>query len=190
MAVSVFKWLILLKWCFTGVFLMPLQDKAGSGQTQGEKAAAQAGDLHPLYVSVTEISHNPKEKTLEVSCKMFTNDLEATLEKVTHAKVDLSEPKDKTATDKLIAEYVQKHLLLKVDGRLVTLQFVGSEKEAEGTWSYFQVSNVPSVKRIDISNNLLYDNFDKEINIIHVSAGGARKSTKLNYPEVNTFFEF
>ncbi|HEX9510199.1 MAG TPA: DUF6702 family protein [Puia sp.] len=146
--------------------------------------------LHPLYISVTEINHNAKDKTLEVSCKMFTNDFEATLEKSAHVKVDLSEPKDKKVTDKLITDYVSKHLQLKVDGRAVILHYIGSEKEADGTWSYFQVNDIPAVKKIDIMNSLLYDNFEQEINIIHVSVGGVKKSTRLNYPDVNAVIEF
>lgn len=146
--------------------------------------------LHPLYISVTEINHNAKDKTLEISCKMFTNDFEATLEKMAHAKVDLSDPKDKKATDKLIMDYVSRHLQLKVDGKAVTFHFLGSEKEADGTWSYFQVNDVPAVKKIDIMNNLMYDNFDQEINIIHVSVGGVKKSTRLNYPDSNASLDF
>ena len=146
--------------------------------------------LHPLYITVTEINHNAKDKTLEISCKMFTNDFEAVLEKAAHTRVDLSDAKNKAATDKLIADYVGKHLLLKVDGRPVQLQFVGSEKEEDGTWSYFQVSNISSVKKIDISNSLLYDNFNQEINIMHVSAGGVKKSTRLDYPVSAAAFEF
>jgi hypothetical protein len=146
--------------------------------------------FHPFYVSVTEIQHNAKEKTLEISCKMFTNDLEATLEKSLHVKVDLAETGDKKAADKLIAAYVEKHLHLKVDGRPVALEFAGSERQAEAVWSYFQVKDIPAVKRIDISNSLLYDGFEQEINLMHVSAGGVRKSTKLNYPDTNTSFDF
>ena len=31
-------------------------------------------DAHPIYVSVTEIEHNAAEKTLEISCRIFTDD--------------------------------------------------------------------------------------------------------------------
>jgi hypothetical protein len=145
---------------------------------------------HPLYITVTEINHNSKDKTLEISCKMFTNDFEAVLEKEAHAKVDLSDVKNKAATDKLIAGYIQRHLQLKLDGRVAVLQFVGSEKEEDGTWSYFQVNNVPIVKKIDVVNSLLYDNFNQEINIMHASVGGVKKSTRLDYPTAAASFEF
>lgn len=146
--------------------------------------------FHPFYVSVTEINHNAKDKILEISCKLFTNDLETVLEKNLHTKVDLSSPADKKAAEGYIAAYIIKNLQIKVDGKPVPLQFVGSEKEQEATWSYFQVNNMPSVKNIALTNSLLYDGFDKEINIMHVSVGGDRKSGKLEYPATAIAFEW
>ena len=145
---------------------------------------------HPLYITVTEINHNAKDKVLEVSCKIFTNDLETVLEKATKAKVDLSSAKDKAANDKFIDDYIQKHLLLKVDGKAVSLHFVGSEKEADGTWTYLQANDVPAVKKLDVANDLLYDAFNQQINIMHVTVGGQRKSNRLDYPDANTSFLF
>ncbi len=145
---------------------------------------------HPLYISVTEINHNAKDKILEVSCKIFTNDFEAVLEKMSGSRVDLSAAATKAATDKLIDAYVEKHLRLKVDGKPVVLHFVGSEQENDGTWSYFQVNDVPAVKRIDAVNELLYDSFNQQINIMHVTVGGQRKSLKLDYPDATAVFEF
>ena len=145
---------------------------------------------HPLYISVTEINHNPKDKILEVSCKMFTNDLETALEKMAKTRVDLSATKDKAASDKLIEAYIVRHLRIRMDGKPAVLHFVGSEKENDGTWSYFQVNDVPAVRRIDVGNDLLYDSFNQQIGIMHVTVGGQRKSTRLDYPEANTSFQF
>lgn len=145
---------------------------------------------HPLYISVTEVNHNSKDKILEVSCRIFTNDFEAVLEKMAGAKVDLSSAKDKAATEKLISAYVERHLRLKVDGKPVQLHFVGSENEEDGTWSYFQVNDVPTVRRIDVTNELLYDGFSQEINIMHVTVGGQRQSMKLDCPAVSASFQF
>jgi hypothetical protein len=146
--------------------------------------------VHPLYISVTEINHNPKDKILEISCKIFTNDFEAVLEKMSGSRVDLSAAGQKAVSDKLIDAYVEKHLRLKVDGRPVALHFVGSEKENDGTWSYFQVNDVPTVKKIEAVDELLYDSFSQQINIMHVTVGGQRKSMRLDYPEAVAVFEY
>jgi hypothetical protein len=165
MAASLFKWF----------FLIYLSANTGA---------------HPLYITVTEINHNAKDKTLEISCKAFTNDLETVLEKMAKTKVDLAVAADKKATDQLIGAYVEKHLQLKCDGKPVQMHFIGSEKEADGTWSYFQVNDIAAVKRIDVVNNLLYDGFEQEINIMHVTVGGERKSFRLDYPVAAASFQF
>ncbi len=139
--------------------------------------------LHPFFVSVTEIQHNSKEKTLEISCKIFTDDFEKTLRQNYKTSVDLLHPTNKAAMDKLVTDYVRKHLQITADGKPLQLQFVGYEKDEEATWSYFQVNNVASVKKIDVTDNLLFEYKKEQINILHVIVNGNRKSTKLDNPE-------
>jgi hypothetical protein len=177
MAASLFKWF--------SVYLLLL-----SGNGRGTEVYRVKGVTHPLYVTVTEVNHNAKDKTLEMSCKIFTNDFEAALEKSFHIKTDLTHPKDKKAADKLVSDYIQKHFQIKVDGRQLALEFVGSEKETDATWSYFQVSNILSVKKIEITNSILYETFEGEINLMHVTVSGNRKSDKLTSPETNAVFDF
>ena len=145
---------------------------------------------HPFYVSVTEINHNAADKNLEISCKIFTDDFETALSKSSGVKIDLFNPRNKQATDKIVAEYIRKHLIIKLDNKPVTLEFVGFERENEAVWSYLQVGTSSGPKKIDISNDLLYESFSQQIHLMHVSVGGNRKSTKLNYPDSNTSFQF
>ena len=145
---------------------------------------------HPYYISVVEINHNPTDKTLEISCKIFTNDFEATLEKNYKTKVDLVNPPDKSAMDKLVSDYIKKHLSVKADNKSASLSYVGFEKEDEAVYSYFQVDNVPAVKKIDVSNSILHDFSDQQINIIHCTVGGKRQSDKLDYPKTEASFQF
>ncbi|MGB8191098.1 MAG: DUF6702 family protein [Chitinophagaceae bacterium] len=146
--------------------------------------------VHPFFVSVTEINHNVKDKTIEISCKTFTDDLETAIEKVSNHKPDLTHPKDAAAAEKAVADYIKKHLQVKADGKLLQLEFVGYEKENEAIWSYFQVSNVPSVKKLEVTTSVLFEVSDKQINLIHATVGGNRKSVKLDYPAGNTTFDY
>jgi hypothetical protein len=166
----------LVKWMIAAIFFSLSQNNA----------AALA--KHPFYVSVTEINHNAKDKTLEISCKIFTNDFEAALEKTFNSKVDLHNVKDKNDTDKKIREYIMRHLQISVEGKGQQLQFVGSENKEEGTWSYFQINNIISVKKIDIRNNILYESFESEINIMHVTVSGNRKSLEITNPNSTASF--
>ncbi len=145
---------------------------------------------HPIYVSVTEIEHNAKDKTLEISCKIFTDDFEKTLRKAYKTYVDLLQPKDKNAMNNLVKDYVTKHLQLKVDGKAVALEFIGYEQEEEGIVSFYQVKNIPAVKKLDITDNILFEYKKEQISIIHTIVNGNRKSTKLVNPEDKYSFVF
>jgi len=182
MASSVYKWLSICALLFVLV--------KSSRAEAGPRVPALIQNFHPYYISVVEINHNATDKTLEISCKIFTNDFETTLEKNYKAKVDLSNPKDKVSTDKWINDYIKKHLSIKVDGKDVNLSYLGFEKDEEAVLSYFQVDNVAAPKRINVSNSLLHDFSDQQINIIHCSVGGKRQSTKLDYPNTEAGFQF
>ena len=174
MAISSYKWSVAKK-CAIAQCLLPL---VLLGSLPG-RSYQSVTTRHPFYISVTEINHNAKDKTLEISCKLFTNDLEAVLQKERSIRLDLSSPADKKICDGYIAAYVEKNLQIQVDGKPVQLRFVGSEKEQDATWCYFQAEGVAVVKRMEIMNSLLYEGFDQEINIMHVLVGGDRRSGKL-----------
>ena len=156
----------------------------------GGLAFNPAATYHPIYVSVTEIEHNAKDKTLEVSCKIFTDDFEKALRSTYKTYVDLLKPKDKNATNKLVADYVQKHLLIKVDGKPVALQFQGYEQDEEGIVSYYQVNHINAVKKLDITDNILFEYKKEQLSIIHTTVNGNKKSTKLVNPDDKASFEF
>ncbi len=145
---------------------------------------------HPIFVSVTEIEHNATDKTLEISCKIFTDDFEKTLRQAYKTHVDLLDAKYKSAMNKLVSDYVQKHLQLNVDGKAVALQFIGYQREEEGIISFYQVNSVPTVKKIDITNNILFEYKKEQMGIVHVNVNGKRQSTKLLNPEEKYSFEF
>lgn len=155
-------------------------------------ALSSAGlkDIHPFHVSVVEINHNATDRTLEISCKIFTDDFEKVLAKNYQTKVDLSNPPDKKAMDSVVKKYIFSHLSVSADGKPGKLVYVGFEREAEAVFSYVQIDNVPSVKKIDVTDKLMQDMFDDQVNIVHVIVNGNRKSTKLDYPSTNASIGF
>ena len=174
MAASVFKWLLVP---FAGMFLMG-----------GKKSSVVPP--HPFHVSVVQIDHNAADKDLEISCKIFTDDFEKLLAKNYKTKVDLANPSNKAAMDTLVKKYILSHLSINADNRMATLQYVGFESENDAINCYIEADGIASVKKVDISTTLMYDMFDDQTIIIHATAGGNRKSNKLEYPNKESSFAF
>ena len=145
---------------------------------------------HPIFVSVTTIDHNAANKTLEISCKIFTDDFETALRKKYNKKVDLLDTKMNETMKPMVNDYIQKHLVITADNKVATLQFIGFEQQEEGIVSYFEVKNIAAVKKIDVTDNILFDEKPEQMEIIHVTVAGERKSNRLNNPESKVSFVF
>ncbi|SDC79663.1 DUF6702 family protein [Pedobacter soli] len=143
----------------------------------------EAGVRHPLHVSTTEVNFNAKDKTLEISCKIFSDDFESILARLYKQKTDLSNPNMKTAMDELVKKYLLSHLQVKANGKATTLNYIGFEIDHEATNIYLEVEKVSAVRSIEVNNTILYDLFDDQMSIVHIVKGATRKSSKILYPE-------
>lgn len=145
-------------------------------------AGLKNSSKHPLHVSTTEISFNAKEKSLEVTCRIFTDDFENVLAQQFKAKTDLSKPAMHKAMDALVKKYMDRNLQYILNGKAAKATYVGFEKDNEATNVYLEINNVNALNSLTVNNSILYDLFDDQMSILHVEKGGIRKSTRTNYP--------
>ena len=139
--------------------------------------------MHPYFISMTEIEHDKTNNSLEISVRIFTDDLEKTIRQTYKGKVDILNKDEKANSEKLIRQYINKHLIIKADGKALALKFDGFESEEGSIWSYFEYDNITSLKTIEVTNTILYDYKEEQVNFIHVKAGDYDETTKLNYPD-------
>jgi hypothetical protein len=146
--------------------------------------------FHPFYISVIEINHNQKEANVEISIRVFAEDLEAILQKYNTAKIDIDNPPNKAFLDGQIATYLKQKIKLKVNGQAVTPQYIGHEIQKESAWCFFEVPKVTDMSKLEVDCNLLYDFETNQTNILHVKSKGVEKSEKLEYPKRTAVFSF
>lgn len=146
--------------------------------------------MHPFYVSMTEIKHNAKEKRLEVSCRIFFDDLEHTLEKRYKVQLDILKPTDRKKVDALIADYIKNHLQIKMNGKTADLKYLGYQIEEDACWCYFEANAALKVKKLEIVNDILFAEHQSQINMLQATVNGKEKTSKLNNPDSRMVFEF
>jgi hypothetical protein len=146
--------------------------------------------LHPFYVSVTEIKHDAATNELQISSRIFADDLENVLKKQSRQAVDITHPANRAQTDSLIAAYVSKHLLITIDGKAVKLHYIGYKIEEEAAWCFLEAENIKPFKQVHIKDDILYSEHPNQINMIHVILHDERKSTKLENPNATADIVF
>ena len=147
--------------------------------------------FHPFFVSMTEFDYDAKDKALDISVRIFTDDFENALRKFNPGvKMDILHPADQARMNQFVADYITKHLQLQVNGKPAALSFVGYEQQSESIWSYFEVKGLTGVQKVDVMNNLLHDYSTSQINMMHIKVGEKEQSYKLDYPDNKTTFSF
>ena len=135
---------------------------------------------HPYYLSLCLVDLNPQEQSLEVSVKIFTDDLLLALSEQGHNKLFLGEEKEDTLATKYINDYVEQRLNFKINTNEVQLNIVGKETEKDVVWTYFRINNVKALNEFEVECKLLIDVIAEQNNIVQVNNGIETKSLLLN----------
>jgi hypothetical protein len=146
--------------------------------------------VHPFYMSVTEIRYNTPRKSLEISCRIFSDDLENVLKKESGQPLDIIHPKNHAAADSLVARYLRNHLSLRADGQPLSYKYIGYEISEDATWCYLECAPLAPFRKLDIRNDILYSEHETQSHMIHVIVGERRQSTKLDNPKSTAVFTF
>jgi hypothetical protein len=145
---------------------------------------------HPIYVSVLEINHNAKEKALEITCRIFTDDFEKQLRSLHNGKIDLLDNRQHEAMNPFVQAYVLNHLKISVDGKAIQPVFQGFESREEAIYSYWEAGNIVAPRQFNIEDDILFEYKSEQMNIVHVIVNGERKSTRLLNPDKKAIIRF
>lgn len=136
--------------------------------------------LHPIHLSVSEINYSEKDKALQITSRIFLDDLELSIRNQRkQPDLDLLEPGAGLTTEQLISAYVLKNFTVKLDGKLLKLNFLGFEREDPAVICYIEIENVKKFKTIEVKNEVIMETHDDQSNLIHVTYKGPVKSLRL-----------
>lgn len=138
---------------------------------------------HPFYVSVTTLKYNYEQKSIEITCKMFANDVEDALKKINNTKVDVLNPSNKKVVEDMLSEYIKKRLNIEMNGKHLTFNFIGYEKDEDYAVCFLEITGVEVPKSFVIEDKLLYEYLKTQSNIVNIEVSGKKQSSKVTNPE-------
>ena len=146
---------------------------------------------HPLHISVTEIALDPKERELEITLRVFTDDLELAIREMKNDQaLNLLKPVNSTI-DKLAWEYLQSKLKISTDRAPRTIKYLGHEMDDDVLIFYIQVEPIENFETLSITNSVLTELYDDQANLVNVTVKEQTKSLRLirNNPSGTVSFE-
>ncbi len=132
--------------------------------------------LHAFHVSVSEVYHNPETKSLEISMKLFRDDMELAIQNQGHAEFTLENAADQE--EALLKTYIREHYKISANGNKVDLNWVGFEVKWDYLQCYLESKKIEKISIIEFDNALLTEVFDDQINLVHFQYKDEMKSLK------------
>lgn len=145
---------------------------------------------HPYFVSSTEIHIHPETQSFDISCSMFTEDLESALKSIYANKSDLKKDIDARELLDMIYKYLDARLEIRIGGEKQIYQLVGCENQEESTWCFLEGKLTNNSKSVHVVNSVLFDFLEEQTNMVHVYWEEERQSSKLNNPNKTAEFVF
>ncbi len=136
--------------------------------------------LHPMHVSVTEIQYNEKNKSFEIISRIFIDDLELSIRnKTKDESLDLLKPAGGQTTDQLVSAYLREKFNIRLDGKLVKVNYIAHEIEDAAMICYLEIEGVKKVKTVEVTNSVIQETHSDQSNLVHVTYLGPIKSLRL-----------
>ena len=146
---------------------------------------ASAPGIHKFYLSNTTIEFNAQNRAIEITSKIFTDDLEHAIEAQCYRYNSLY-PQTPEVFE-LVKKYISEKLSLQVAGRNVVLNFLGYSVENDMTTLFIEGSYFEP-NQVVVNNTILLELFADQQNITEVRWNGQAK--REYFTKEKTQFQF
>jgi hypothetical protein len=134
---------------------------------------------HKFYVSIYKIEFVSQKTRIEVTGRIFLDDLSNAIQKKYGKKVHLGNKEESEADVVLLKKYLTSHLRIKVNGIEMPATYVSHEYENTVFIGYFKINGVQKVQVLEIVNTALCDYIPEQQNIIQTLINGEKSSAVL-----------
>lgn len=149
-----------------------------------------AFEVHKFYMAIFQVNYAPEKKMLQITSRVFLDDLNLALEKKYGKKTHLGSEKESAEDQATLKKYFTENLIIKVNGQSKPVVFLSKELEGDVLICYSRVTDIPKLHSAAITNTLLTHWNAEQQNILHFTAFGEKKTvlfTASNTTEVLKF---
>ncbi|UFH36734.1 DUF6702 family protein [Flavobacterium acetivorans] len=131
---------------------------------------------HKFYMGIYQVNYAPDKKMLQITSRIFVDDLNNALEKKYTKKLNLGTDKESSEELVLLKKYMSEKFSLKVNGELKPIQFLSKELDGDVMVCYWNIREVSKIKSIEVYNAVLVDWNSEQQNITHFSVNKIKNS--------------
>jgi hypothetical protein len=145
--------------------------------------------MHKYYVSLCEIEYLKEKQSVQIILGVFIDDLEFTLSKNIGKQLNLASKTEVENVDDYYKKYLSEHLLVSVNSKNQSFKYIGKEYDGDIVRFYLEISGIKEFKSIEITNNILINEFPDQKNIVKIKVKDFNKTFYLNKSNNKSFLK-
>ena len=138
--------------------------------------ASASNTSHKFYISKTIIELNARTQQFEITCKLFTDDVDHALTQLHGRPLKLGTTEEVEEANAWIEDYMKQHFRCVIDGVAMEWRWVGKEVESDLTFCYLELYRKPDFVSLTLTNDLLVAYFPEQQNIVDLSVMGTTQT--------------
>jgi hypothetical protein len=135
--------------------------------------------VHKFYVSIYQINYVPQKKMVQITSRIFIDDMNEALEKKFHKKTYVGTDRETDEDVVLMKKYLAEKFTIKINGTAKPLVFLSKEVEANVIVSYHSIKDISKITSFSIENTALLEVNEEQQNIIQANISGEKQSLLL-----------
>jgi len=134
--------------------------------------------VHKFYVSVTNIKYAEKDDALQITSRVFIDDLEALLQERYEITGKLATENESKQADEYLEKYLRQKFQVEINGEEKKYELIGRKYDTDVCVFYLEVSKIDfsTINSIQIQNEILTDLYDEQQNVVHFKIKDKKKS--------------
>lgn len=135
--------------------------------------------IHKYYISVTQIDYLQNKQSVQITTRIFIDDLETLLRERYDETITLTGKNEPNTADLYIERYLNEKIKIRINNKETNLSFIGKEYDVDLVKCYLEIEGIKKIESFEISNEVLFDLFSDQQNIIKTKINSQQKSVIL-----------
>lgn len=135
--------------------------------------------IHKYYMAIYQVDFVPKKKRIQVTSRIFVDDLNSALEKKFRVKSNIGFSQETPQEEANLMKYLAENFIIKVNGVAKPMTYLSKELEANVMICYFRIPEISKINSLEIENSLLMEWNSDQQNIIQSNLNGEKQTVML-----------
>ena len=135
--------------------------------------------IHKFYVSIYQVNYAPKKKMIQITSRLFIDDVNDALEKKFKKRTYFALENETPEDEVFLKKYFAEKFIIKVNGVSKALNYLSKDIDGNVVICYFSVKDLPKISSVAIENSALMELNEEQQNIIQANINGEKQSLLL-----------